>query len=306
MARVCQVPHQLVFILLQILVPSQHWFVDGTFSTAPPFFSQIYVIMAKRFGGVHPVAYALLPNKQGVTYRRMIELLKNIGPNLNPNKISCDFELAAINAFRDAFPNAQMLGCLFHLTKNLRKHLGECGLMGRYNNDADFALHARMITSLAFIPVHDLDNAIEELSHSLPPELEPLLQWFEDTYVGRPNRRGNGRRPAIFGPELWSVHNRVLSDTDRTNNHAEAAHRRLQIELSMNHPSIWKLIDGLKTVQRGRDMFFEQLVAGNEPPTKRSKYTLADVRIKNLVRDYENRNIIEFLRGISHNYEMNA
>lgn len=284
---------------------SEHWFVDGTFSTAPNLFYQIYVIMAARFGGVHPVAYALLPNKQSATYTRMLNMLKDVEENLNPRKISCDFELAAITAFKDAFPNAEILGCFFHLTKNLKKHLGEHHLIGRYNNDADFALQARMITSLAFVPIQDLDNAINELSAMLPLELEPLLQWFEDTYVGRPNRHGNGRRRAFFGPEVWSVYNRVLTNADRTNNHAEAAHRRLQTELSMNNPTIWNLITGLKTIQRGRDVFFEHLLAGNEPPRKKRKYLEADTRIRNLVQDYHNRNIIQFLRGISHNYEMN-
>ncbi|KAK4879731.1 hypothetical protein RN001_007877 [Aquatica leii] len=235
----------------------------------------------------------------------MINLIKEIEPNLNPSKISCDYELAAVNAFKGGFPNAHILGCFFHLTRNLRKHLGELHLMGRYNNDANFAIEARMITSLAFVPIDDLDTAIDELANVLPLELQPILQWFEDAYVGRPNRRGNGRRPAIFPPEVWSVYDRVLNDVDRTNNHAEAAHRRLCTELSMTHPTIWKFIDVLKTIQSGRDVYLEQLIAGREPPPKKRKYVEADRRIKSMVENY-NRNIIDFLRGISHNYKMNA
>lgn len=288
----------------EILRDSEHWFVDGTFSTAPQLFYQIYVIMAKKFGAVHPVIYALLPNKQTNTYMRMIALLKEVEPNLNPRKISCDYELAAINAFQEAFPACEILGCFFHLVKNMRKHLGNLQLLGRYNNDADFALYARMVTSLAFVPIHDLDTAVDELATEIPLELQPLLQWFEDSYLGRPNRRGNGRNRPIFPPETWSVYTRVLTDTDRTNNHAEAAHRRLQSELSMDRPTIWKLIYSLKQIQRGRDVFFEQLAAGAEPPRKKKKYIDSDNRIKCIVMDYENRSVIEYLRGISHNYVM--
>ncbi len=52
---------------------------------------------------------------------------------------------------------------------------------------------------------------------------------------------------------MWNVYDRVLNDQDRTNNHAEAAHRRVQTELGMDHPTIWKLIDGLQKVQKGRE-----------------------------------------------------
>ncbi|GCC40100.1 hypothetical protein chiPu_0024094 [Chiloscyllium punctatum] len=88
------------------LVTSDMWFADGTFSIAPNLFSQIYVILAKKHEGVHPIVYALLPNKQCTTY---------------------------------------------------------------------------------------IDKYLDALATELPQELQDLLSWFEDTYVGRQNRRGNGR-----------------------------------------------------------------------------------------------------------------
>ena len=55
-----------------------------------------------------------------------------------------DFEQSAFLAVQNAFLNAQLFVCLFHLVRNMKKQLSEGGLMTRYNNDADFALHARM------------------------------------------------------------------------------------------------------------------------------------------------------------------
>ncbi|KAK9753340.1 hypothetical protein QE152_g3520 [Popillia japonica] len=95
-----------------------------------------------------------------------------------------------------------------------------------------------MIIGLAFVPMQNMQNALNGLSDNLAEELQPMLDWFEDNYIGGLNRRGNGRREPIFPHDMWNMYDRVLNLQDRTNNHAEAAHRRLQIELSADHPTI--------------------------------------------------------------------
>ena len=116
------------------------------------------------------------------------------------------------------------------------------------------------------------------------------------------NRRGNGRCSPLFPLHIRNVYERCMNNEDRTNNHAEAAHRRLQNELGMQHPTIWKFIDSLKRVQRRRDLYYEQLIAGQTPPIKLKKFREADARIKSVVLQFENRNILEYLRGIAHNF----
>jgi len=36
----------------------------------------------------------------------------------------------------------------------------------------------------------------------------------------------------------------------------------------VNHPVIWKFIEGIGTVQGGRDAYYEQLTAGKNPNQK--------------------------------------
>ena len=48
---------------LQHLETRDMWFADGTFSIVSSLFCQIYIIMVKKHGGVHPAVYGLLPNK---------------------------------------------------------------------------------------------------------------------------------------------------------------------------------------------------------------------------------------------------
>lgn len=278
-------------------------YVDGTFSLAPNLFAQIYVIMAERGGFVVPVLYALLPNKNNQTYIRMFEAIKQMWPQLNPISISIDFEQAAIGAVKTVFPECAIFGCMFHLTKNLRKKLSNEGLLNRYNTDAEFALAARMVISLSFVPIPDLDDALEALTIELHDDLAPILNWFEDYYVGRINRNRT-RRAATFPPDTWNVYQRTINGENRTNNHAEAAHRRMQAEFGVDHPTIWKFIDGIRGIQKGRDTMYEQFIRGDQPPMKRQKYIAADERIMRIVDSYEARNIIEYVRGLAHNFLM--
>ena len=137
----------------------------------------------------------------------------------------------------------------------------------------------------------------------IPEDLTPIINWFEDFYVGRQNRNLTRRR-ALFPPTMWSVYERTLNGHDRTNNYVEAAHRRLQAEFGMHHPNIWKFIDGIRVVQKGRDMVYEQFACGDEPPIKRKKYGDTDSRISKIVATYRSRNTIEYLRGLANNFLM--
>lgn len=281
---------------------SSVWYVDGTFKITPTLFSQVYVISVKKLDGVIPVIYALLPDKQRATYVRLFELIKECHPYVNPGSIICDYELAAFSAMKEIFPDVEIKGCFFHLSQNMQKHIGTLGLTNLYNNNIDFCLNAKMILALAFVPIERIDDYLDSLSENLSEEHIPLLNWLEDSYIGRMNRRGNNRRSPIFPPEMWNLYRRTLNNEDRTNNHAEASNRRLQAELNMDHPSIWKLITALKKIQKSRDTYLESLIAGHSAPAKLKKYRDADQRILRIVNEIDQRTPIEYLRGIAHNF----
>ena len=161
-----------------------------------------------------------------------------------------------------------------------------------------------MIVALTFGPVDNLDEAFDVLSNQLPNELKPILNWLEDNYIGRPGRDNHRSRPVLFPPEIWSMYQRTISGIDRTNNHAQAANCRLKRELDVVYPSIWKFIDGLHRIQKGRDVTYEQYVCVEPGPVKRQEYILVDQRLLTTVNDYNNRDIVEYLRGIAHNFVM--
>ncbi|KAF0711263.1 THAP-type domain-containing protein, partial [Aphis craccivora] len=107
-----------------------------------------------------------------------------------------------------------------------------------------------------------------------------------------------------FGNRNIIEYLRGLAHNFKTNNIAEASHWRLQAQLCMNHPTIWQFIIELKKVKAKRDIYYEFLVSGHEPPPTKKKYVEASNRILNLVQNFGNRNIIEYLRGLVHNFVM--
>ncbi|KAB0800521.1 hypothetical protein PPYR_06261, partial [Photinus pyralis] len=270
----------------------------------PSLFHQVYVISVKKHGGVLPVIYAVLPNKRRTPYNLLFETLKELVQNLNPGSICCDFESADFTAMQQNFDGVTIKGCFFHLVKNMKHKLSQLGLLRRYANEVQFALHAKMIVAVAFVPLEHIDAVILELDNFSHADLRPLLNWFEDNYMGRPNRREDGQEAPIFPISMWNLYNRVLNNEDRTNNHPEEINRMLKSQLGIQHPTIWQFINTIRKLQKGRDLYYEQLIAGNRPPLKLRKYRDTDQRILRLVEDFINRvrEPIDFLRGIAYNY----
>ncbi|KFD55441.1 hypothetical protein M513_03781 [Trichuris suis] len=271
---------------------------DGAFKMAPPPFSQVYVIMAESNGYVLPMLYALLPNKEEQTYCRLFEVIKELWPKFAPETIAVDFEDAAVNAIKANFPSAQLCGCFFFLVRSLKKNLSEQGLLPRYNNDCEFALSARMIASLAFVPVESVDSVFEDLLRELPDELIPTLDWFEETFVGLPTQFG-GRRLPRYPPSMWSVYHRTLYDGDQTTTFVEELHRQMRSLFGTDDPSIWNFIDGIRKIQLMMDLNYKCYTAGEEPPKKRTKRARTSNRILQIMRHFGKQPNADYLRGIA-------
>jgi len=52
----------------------------------------------------------------------------------------------------------------------------DIGMISNYNNDAIFSVMVKMITSLVFVPIEDLDVATDLLADELSDEIVPLLE----------------------------------------------------------------------------------------------------------------------------------
>ena len=82
----------------------------------------------------------------------MLKILIELEPDLNPEVIISDFELASIKSFKKCFRGARVSGCLFHLGQNIQKKLKELGLTFLYLQDPIIRKFTKSLTSLAFVP----------------------------------------------------------------------------------------------------------------------------------------------------------
>ncbi|CAF3794187.1 unnamed protein product [Rotaria magnacalcarata] len=265
---------------LKILEETEEILIDGTFKVTPVIFTQLYTIHGVYRNCVFPLVFALLSDKQQQTYQRLINELRRLCPSWNPKSVMVDFEKGAINAFQGTFTTLSISGCFFHLQKSIQRKLQDLGLKTNYENDSKFAYDVNKIAALAFLLPSDVNQGFDDLYGSLPSILEPVLDYFEDTYIGR--RRPNGRATPRYPVNLWNMHQRTINNSMRTNNQAEAWHRRLNSVIQCEHPSLWIFIQSL---QKEENYIRCQLVKVNagQSTLQTKKYLDYSKRLKNLL-----------------------
>ena len=242
---------------------------------------------------------ALLPDKRANTYIELLRQLQQLTNNAVPADVNVDFEAGMIRALGQVYPLSSVHGCLFHLSKNVFKHVQEFGLQQMYMNDDIFRANIHMIPALSFVPVQDTVAAFDRLSQHCGNAEQAILNYFENTYVGEV--RGGQRLPPIFPHVLWNVNSRVQNNLPRTNNHLEGWHTRFSNMFNYDHPSIWEFIDGLKRDNAYNHMLLAQMEAAAPPPPQKRVYMDVNTRLQTLVGRYQLPQTILFLRGISYN-----
>ena len=172
--------------------------------------------------------FALLPNKTEVTYTRFYQEVFNRIDGDGREDILIDFERSALNAFNNVKPQVEKKGCFYHFCANVWKHIQNFGLQHLYNMNQEFAINLRMLCALAFIPPPEVTNGFDTvrglIRNNFRDEADDVLDYFEDTYVGR-FRHNAPRRNPRFSIEFWNMFNRADQELPRANNSIEGWHR---------------------------------------------------------------------------------
>ncbi|XP_060835513.1 uncharacterized protein LOC132918342 [Rhopalosiphum padi] len=154
------------------------------------------------------------------------------------------------------------------------RQIQNVGLVENYINNANFALHIRMLAALAYVPPDNVINAYEEiLETQFYVENEdlvmPFLDYFEDNWVGKITGRRKTRRQPRHPIDIWNCHYSAKNGLPTTNNAVEGWHRGFTSVIGASHPNIWKFMDGIKKVQNIEELKREQYNAGEQPQKKK-------------------------------------
>jgi len=71
--------------------------------------------------------------------------------------------------------------------------------------------------------------------------------------------------------------------------------------IHMSHPTIWKIIDQFKNEEALTRLKKQQLDAGMQVTHQKQVYRKLDDRLKTVTLDYDNRERLDYLRGIAYN-----
>ena len=173
------------------------------------------------------------------------------------------------------------LGCFYHLTQSTFRKLQALGLVALYKDDEEFRHFSGMLDGLAFLPSENVIEGMDILREVCPQEAEPLLDYFDKTYVNGTRRvvnirNGNQiirRTPPLFPIEMWNVHQATMIKDPRTNNIAEGGTNRYKELIGHHHPSIWRSIDALQFEEKSVCLTLVKYNIGEMPAVRVSRHT---------------------------------
>lgn len=210
----------------------------------------------------------------------MFEVIKQ--NNLYPAHLSMDFEQAALNRCHKLFPDTEIHGCFFHFSQAVWRKIQNVRLQNVYNTDAVFAAQLRYLIALAFVPPCDVHRVFEIIlpldifkinnDNRYKMEMKELLKYFKDTWLGYV-RNGKITKQPLFPIKLWNIHEMAKTNFPRTNNAIESWHGKMHRYLGCSKPSVYKLIDGLKSLQTTEEINMVHIRNRLLDAKKRKKYT---------------------------------
>jgi hypothetical protein len=178
---------------------------------------------------------------------------------LSSEKIITDFEIAAINGSKRAFPNCFTKCCYFHLTQSIWRQIQKAGLSKMYEESTEFAHKMRHPTDWAYLNPSEIPTVFAVLKeHNVfAKEASKVVDWISEFYVNEKFTKTVNRGSRIvflrtkprFHPHMWSVSDCIGSSVPITQNEIESWHHRFNSLLRRRKWNIYKTIQEFQKEQ---------------------------------------------------------
>ena len=242
---------------LIFLSECERWHSDGTFIIQPLIFEQVYILCGFSNGFMIPRVYCLTTKKDEQVYTKIfghvISLARKLDLNLQPRRLTIDFEIATMNSFCCLFRIASVIGCLFHYVQSLWRKIQELGLSRHVSHsineeNIDISSNERKCADhwflaaigLALIPSELVEHTWAEVMDEYTPEHVSAIKFNDylvSTYVDSSS--------ASYHSEIWNVHELLVNKLSRTNNHVEGLKQQLKYQFPV-HLHIFNFIELLR------------------------------------------------------------
>ncbi|XP_078516122.1 uncharacterized protein LOC144781255 [Lissotriton helveticus] len=289
---------------LSRLENSDVWMMDGTFKSTPTPFTQIYTIHGYVNTTVVPLVYSLLPDKQSSTYTEFLSVLKSKMANKSPRKVIMDFELPMLNTISKLYPDTQIQGCFFHFSQAFWRKIQKTSLIEDYASDSKLQFELKKLTALCFVPPHSVDEyytSITESEYFIANEdkLAPILNYFEDTWIGHLSRSGRRRKPR-FLVDWWNCYSTCLEGGAKTNNAIEGWHNSLNTSIGKPHPNFYHFVEILRKEQSYQELRMSQSLACNLNPRLSQRTKEMSTRLLAALKLFPLSVVSDYLASLAH------
>ncbi|CAF3402781.1 unnamed protein product [Rotaria sp. Silwood2] len=142
------------------------------------------------------------------------------------------------------------------------------GYQNKYENEPEFSHNIHKIAALVFLKPDDVVKGFEDLSVDLGDEYQAVFDYIEETYIGR-LRANHTRRKPLFIIDFCKMFHRTTESLMRTNNSAEAYHRRINSIFQCSHPTLWVFLQKLIDEQNATHTDVVHIKSGQAPKSKK-------------------------------------
>ena len=213
--------------------------------------------------------YALLTSKETVQYSAVLHAISAAAEKYQivgcePRRIMTDFELGIKAAIFQVYDDCNMKCCFFHLGQSVYRRIQSEGLQTAYQDTRDDTIRnqTHMLLALAFVPIADIQCVFRKLKRSVHESLQPVLQYFEEIYIGISARGRRAATTPMFPPTLWNQRDAALTGQHKTNNVSEGWHNRFRLLVGRNHPDLFSLLTEVLKEQADTDIALTELALG--------------------------------------------
>lgn len=252
-------------------------FIDGTFRCVPSQYKQCVVLMVYDMGSkcYVPVFFVLCTSKTYDTYWNLLQYISDAcGEKPRPKQVVCDFELALINAVRDWFPGAKIIGCHFHFKQACQRKMKKYRIP---QCEASIAMERGVLDMLTVIDKMKIE------SHGLPWVISKIKDRCNDKKVQYSVKKWKlfwqyFKRVwlQLFPPDFWNIKDVHKSMISRTNNPLERFNRELNAAFPASHPSLPRFVTTIEGISSRYVRLLSDIGAGIAAAPKRNPYEIPE------------------------------